>query len=123
MPQNPINNQALQEVFTQLGLKVARSGNYTVSAADIAAGWSQPIEILWDAPYADGNYTVLGLEAEQILGVNAPKALWAPVQFSKLIDGSGAGGGRSQGIIVVVQLLTNAKAGDIFVVHAAAIHD
>jgi len=114
--------------LTQLKLATARSNPYTVSAADVANGWTQPIEILWTdnqgnpEPFPDTNYTCQ-VSVQNIKGVNSPKALYDTVQFEILTDGSGVGGGRSQGIIAVVQLLTNAKAGDVLAVHAYAIHD
>ncbi len=116
------------ESASQLGIRSSRSANYTVSAADIAAGWTQPIEVLFTdnqgnpAPYPDTLYTV-SVDVEKIFGINSPKALFSVAQAERLTDGSGAGGGRSQGITAVVQLLTNAKAGDILVVHVIAIHD
>lgn len=122
------NPSGIGEAANQLPIKSARSANYTVSAADVANGWSAPIEILWTdnqgnpSPYADTLYTV-EVSVQSIKSVNSPKALFDTVQFEILTDGSGAGGGRSQGIVVVVQLLTNCKAGDVFSVHAIAIHD
>lgn len=124
-----VNPSGVGQSETQIaGVKSVRSANYTVSAADIAAGWTQPIEVLFvdnqgnPAPYADTNYTV-SVDVEQVFGINAPKALFSVAQSQRLTDGSGAGAGRSQGVIVVVQLLTNAKAGDVLVLHVIAIHD
>jgi hypothetical protein len=124
-----VNPSGVGESETQIaGVKSVRSANYTISAADISASWTQPIEVLFvdnqgnPAPYADTNYTV-SADVEQIFGVNAPKALYSLAQFQRMTDQSGAGNGRSQGIIAVVQLLTNAKAGDVIVVHVIAIHD
>jgi hypothetical protein len=108
-------------IETALPIQATRSGNYTVSSTDIANGWSLPIELLWPAGFPDQNYTV-AVSVEQILGIKAPKALWHLEQFTKLVD-TGNGNGRSQGIVVVVAVDTNGKAGDIFVVHAIAVHD
>src|SRR6202035_1176766 len=104
-----INPSGVGQSETQIaGLKSVRSANYTVSAADIASGWTQPIEVLFvdnngnPAPFADTNYTI-SADVEQIFGINAPKALYSVAQSQRLTDGSGAGNGRSQGVICVVQ--------------------
>ena len=124
-----VNPSGIGEQSTVINGRSARSANYTVSAADIANGWSQPIEILWvdsqgnPAPFPDTLYTATWSVWQAGVAVNAPKAIWAHAQGQILQDGSGPGGGRSQGISVTVQLLTNAKAGDVFSVHAIALHD
>jgi len=123
-----VNPSGTGNELTILPLRSARSNPYTVSAADIANGWTQPVEILWadnqsnPEPFPDTLYTVQ-VSVQNLKGVNSPKALYGPVQFEILTDGSSAGGGRSQGIIAVIQLLTNAKAGDVLAVHAYAVHD
>jgi hypothetical protein len=119
----PIFNQGTGGVAdSPLPIQTARSGNYTVAAADIANGYSSPIELLWPVGFADTNYTV-NVSVEKIFGINAPKALVHMAQFERMQD---VQTGRSQGIIVVLSTGgggENWKAGDTFVIHAIAIHD
>ncbi|SRR6266571_2519327 len=116
----PIFNQGTGGVAeSPLPIQTARSGNYTVSAADIASSWSSPIELLWPVAFADTNYTV-AVSVEKIFGINAPKNLVHAAQFERMRD---VQTGLSQGIIVVLSFEVPAKAGDTYVVHAIAIHD
>lgn len=125
MPQNPINSPIQGgSAYTAVPAQTARSGNYTVSAADVANGYTQPIEVLWPNTFPDTNYTV-AVSVQQIKGIKAPNDIVNAAQFTVLMGGlpSGQPGAGSEGIVVVLSLHDNATAGDILVVHAVGFHD
>src|SRR6266581_8172772 len=111
----PIFNQGTGGVADSLlPIQTARSGNYTVSAADVATGFSVPIELLWPVPFVDTNYTV-AVSVEKIFGIKAPAALVHAAQFERMRD---VQTGLSQGIIIVFESSVAMKAGDTYVIHA-----
>lgn len=117
-------SQGVGATDSQLPVQAARSGNYTVSAAECGSsgnGISNPIEILWPVGFVDTNYTCV-FSVESIFSVKKPgNGIVVPSFFERMTD---VQSGRSQGIIVVLDLNFNgSKPGDIFVIHAIAIHD
>lgn len=111
------------------GLKSVRTNPYTISATDVANGYSCEIEALFvdnqgnPAPYADGNFT-LSVDLEILHAIKTPVAAIATVAYSqKKFDVSGAGQNRCYGVSTILTIGASAVAGDVVVLHVVAIHD
>lgn len=92
-------------------IKAARSANYTVTSGDVSNKYTSSITVLWDAPFADTNYSV-SLAVEGVQVANAQKDGYAAARFVKSITG-----------VTAFVSAPNGTAGDVISVHVFAIHD
>jgi hypothetical protein len=115
----PAPFQGTSNAGTTVPIQTVRSGNYTVSAAEVAQGYTNPIAVLFQTPFADANYTCQ-VSVEKIFGIKAPKPIARVGQFERMRD---VVSGKSQGVIVVVELPAGSTVGDLLVLHVTAIYD